>query len=287
MSLSTRETATLVWIGVFLVWAFRDPKMRPALSRVVTTALHWKLLLPTLAIITYSSCVVWILFQVGFWHSYLLKDTVVWVIVSGIALGLSGVSFKEDTTDWRRVVVEQLKAVVLVEYLVNTYTFSIWMELAMLPFMTIVVVLTSFASTDEKHEIAAIFGQFIQTVVGLVVLWFAFKGALEQAGTFSMAVAMREVLLPIVLSAALIPVSYVLALISAYEQLFLVLEFGENKAASLIRYAKWRIFLRLGFSKSAVRALLKDHRHDLLWAQTRADIDRALQSVPNHRSTGS
>lgn len=285
--LSTREIATLVWIAVFLIWALWEPRIRPALLRVLTTALHWKIVAPILAIVLYSSSVVWVLYKLGFWQSYLLKDTVVWVVVSGIALGMSGVSLKSEAPTWRGVVIEQIKIVVLVEYLVNTYTFGIWIELALIPVMTALAVLTSFASMDEKSAIVAKLGQFLQGTIGLAILWFAVLGALEEAETFTVSVALREVLLPIILSATVIPIAYLLTVISAYEQLFLFLRIREDKGASLIRYAKWRLFLRLGLRLTAVRSFLEQHRHNLLWAKSKSDIDNVLRSGTQTRSTGS
>lgn len=267
LELSTREVATLIWMAAFFVWVLRLPDVRRAAFRVLTTALHWKIIVPTVIIVLYSLVVVWVLYLVGFWRTYLLKDTIIWLLFSGLALGWSGVGFKGAPPNWARVVADQFKALVIAEYLINTYTFNLWIELLLVPLVTLIVILTTVAQGKPEHESIAALGQFLQGLLGLVVLGFAVSRALTTMDALEYSVAIREITLPAILSAALVPIAYIFAVVSAYELLFIRTEFPLDIEPAQKWSHRWRLFRKLGLNLSAIRSYRETHRYELSQAK--------------------
>jgi len=279
MNLSTREIALLIWGAIFLIWALTVPGVRSSLLGLFRSAFHWKLVTPIAVVILYLMAVVWGLHLIHFWTPELLKDTIVWGLFSGIALAFSAISMDAKAPTWRRVLADQAKAIVLIEYVLDTYTFILWAELLFVPALVFLSMLDAAARMDERHKLTAKLTGFFLTMIGIAILCLAFHNVLSDTEAFSILGVMRELLLPPVLSLALLPIVHVFFLISAYEQVFLVLRIGPVKNQSVIRYAKLRFFQGLGIRPNLVRSFLQRKRMALISATTKADIDDLLNNI--------
>jgi Na+-translocating ferredoxin:NAD+ oxidoreductase RnfE subunit len=277
MTFSSRETALLIWSAAFFIWALTVSGFRRSLPGLFRAALQWKLLVPVIVVILYMTVVVWGLYLFHLWTPRLLKDTVAWLLFSGIALAFSAVNMDATAPTWRSLLTDQLKAVILVEYLLNTYTFSLWVELLLVPSVTTLVILDAFARTKQKYQSIAKLTGFFLGISGIAIFWFAFRNAVGTSNAFSISDALQDLLLPPILSLALLPLVYLFFLISAYEQLFLVLRFGPKKGPELIRYAKQRFFWQLGLRPSLIRSFLRTERTAVMTATTKAQIDELLK----------
>src|SRR5688572_10306130 len=123
--LNTREIAHGIWILILCGWAVPQPEMRKHLKALFSAVFHGKLVVAYVGFALYTACAVFILKATGLWAPNLLKDTIVWFVVSGIALLFSGARSAQEIISWRKILADQVKAALLVEYLVNTYTFPL------------------------------------------------------------------------------------------------------------------------------------------------------------------
>jgi hypothetical protein len=273
---TTREIAIGIWTLGLIVWALAYPGVRSAFQHLLGAAFHRKLIVPFLGAAAYTALVVWSLAQMNLWTSDLLKDTILWFLFAGVALAFSGITQSWEPLNWRKILVEQVAVIVLLEYIVNTYTFSLPVELLLVPILTIIVTLNAFARTDAKFASVAKLTGCLQGVFGIAVLAVAMWQAvthLKQLATWD---TVRSVALAPLLSILILPFVYGFTLLSAYEQLFIRLTFGEKKEPRLMRHIKWRLFKHLGMRQSAVGAFGREHAADLIRVKSRADIDRLL-----------
>ncbi len=276
---TTREVALIVWTLAFSGWVVARRDSRKLLGGVLSTALHWKILIPVLLVVAYITLVVLVLYKLSMWTPNLLKDTILWSIFSGVALAFSGVLFNSDGIHWCRVVGEQVKAIVLVEYVVNTYTFALWLELLLVPTLVLVSLLDIVAKMDDKYRTVAKLTGAFQAVFGLIVLAFAIHQAVSTRDTFSTMEALQVIAVAPVLSALLLPIAYVLALVSVYEQLFVRLAIGPTKQASVVRFAKRKLMRYLGLHPAVVQAFTGQHGGALTRATTKTGVDTLLKSA--------
>jgi hypothetical protein len=274
---TTRDIALAVWTTVFLGWAATKRDVRRSLSGVLRAAVRWKLLVLFMVLIAYTTCVVHVLHAIRFWSLDLLKDTIIWFLLSGVALAFSGVQSDSAPGIWRRVLRDQLKAIVLVEYIVNTYTFALWIELLVIPVLTCVALLDVIARTDAKYAVVAKLTGVLQAFFGLTVMAFAIHQAVSGQESFSAAGALREIALVPLLSVLLLPITHVFFLVSAYEQLFLRLALGPKKDPSVVWYAKRKLARHLGVRPETVRAFTHGNTVELMHATTKAEVDKLVQ----------
>lgn len=264
-----------VWVGVAITWTLSHPSIRQSLGGLIKVALNWKILVPIVVILGYIGIVVWGMSNIGLWNRDLLKDTILWSLFSGLALALAGFKAQSDVLTWRSILKDQLKVIILLEFVVNTYTFELWVELLLIPTLGFIGLLDAVARLDQKHAQVATLSGFLQGVFGLAILGFALRRAFAEALPGAQNAA-QELLLAPVLSLSLLPIVYLFFLVSAYEQLFLMLSIGPKIDSDAVWYAKRRLLWSLGIRPMVVREFLRQHRDTLRHAKTRSDIDKLL-----------
>jgi len=239
---------------------------RPILSTVCVMALC-------------STASVILLAAVGVWRISLLKDTIVWFCASAMAMAMRLLTSKAEDDIFWKVIAENFRVVILLEFLVNTYTFSLPAELVLMPSITLIVVLSEFASAYKQHAQVARFTQGIPAFVGFAILGIAGVRAVSDLTTLGSVESLRSVSLAPLLSLLFIPCLYALVLTARYNEVFGRLNLGGEKDPRVKRYARRRIrgYVRLSMRK--MNLLLRNHAADLVRIRTEDDVDRMLAQM--------
>lgn len=213
---SDREIATAIWLGVLLAFALSKKAIREALPDLVKTFFHWKILTSVAVMILYTAGMVCLLHAANFWTVSLLKDTITWLL-SGMGLAVSFVTSHKDEKVFSRIAAGTVKIVVFLEFLVNTYTFSLPVELLLVPFAALIAMMDVVAKADAKYSSVARFTTGLQVVIGLAILAVAVVKAAADFGSLLSIDSIRQVLLAPVLSVLFAPLIYLLLLYARYE----------------------------------------------------------------------
>lgn len=277
---STREFATGLWLLVFLGWAFTHPPVRRSAWQVVKAFVTPKIFLPVVAVAAYTALVVGALELVGLWEPALLKDTILWFVLAGGVSVFSAMAGKEDESLFRVLVVENIKVLVFIEFLVNLYTFSLLAELVLIPTLAFVGVMDAVAERDPAHEQVSRLLKSVQALVGLTILYFAGSAAAHDLRVLGTTDTLIQVSLPVILSLALVPAAFLLRLYSSYEQLFIRFRMGSAKDPNVIRYAKAKLIRHVGLRPRVARNFLRKHALDLIGLRSREDVDALFAKDP-------
>lgn len=275
---SDREIATAIWLGVLLVFALSKKAIREALLDLVKAFFHWKILTSVAVMILYTTGMVCLLHAANFWTVSLLKDTIIWFF-SGMVLAVSFLTSHKDEKVFSRIVASTVKIVVLLEFLVNTYTFSFPVELLLVPFAALIAMMDVVAKADAKYSSVARFTTGLQVVIGLAILAVAVVKAAANFGSLLSIDSIRQVLLSPVLFVLFAPLIYLLLLYARYEDLFVRLRMGPEKDRAVKRYTKWRLIRHLGMSVQKVGTFIRAHALDLMRLKSREDVDRLLATI--------
>ena len=143
---NNREIATALWLIVFIAWAMGKVDIRKSLAGVVRAFFRFKILVFVCPMLLYVAVVVTLLATIGFWKIYLLKDTIVWFCVVAIAMVMRFVTSEDSEKILLKVLSDNIKIIIFIEFLVNTYTFSLPAELVILPVVALVAALDAVAS---------------------------------------------------------------------------------------------------------------------------------------------
>lgn len=274
---NNREIATAFWLVVLLAFALRKADIRKPLAAVLRTFIHLKILVPVCLMVLYIAATVAMLGAIGLWNVSLLKDTVVWFCAIAMAMMMRFATSDEAENIFQKVLVDSIKIIIVIEFLVNGYTFSLPAELVIVPVMTFIAMVDAVAGLDKKNSAVLKFTKGVQMVIGFVILVIVVSRAISDLQNLQSLDTVRSILLAPTLSLLLCPFLYVMVLIAKYELVFLRLDFGIEKEKGLKRYARRRIVMHARLSLRKLQHLLRKHAVDLMHIKTEADIDHLVQ----------
>lgn len=281
---NTREIANGIWLLILVGWAGTLPGVRQSFPNLLCALFQRKLVTSFLSFVLYTTGLVAILHYAGLWSPVLLKDTVLWATCAGPFLLFHSVQSGSDTSSWRRLIAGQVTPLIFLTYLVNTYTFSLGIELVLAPCVALVTCMTVVAEYQKDAKAVAKFGTSLLACIGFVVIAFALQEALVRSNTFVLADALRTIALPVVLSVLTLPCAYAVALWSAYDDLFVRLRCGEEAEGTVFPYARRRMFLKFGLHLEEVRAFTRKNAAELISAASKDDVDHILDRWERDKS---
>ena len=238
---NNREIASAIWLLLFAIWMITKSGVREAFCTLINVFLKWQILVPLLTMIIYVVLVVGGLEAIGFWDISALKDTVFWML--GFASIMLFRANKVDERDgfFREAILNNLKLIAVLEFVSNAYTFSLWIELLLVPSLALImmlkVVAESNAKTESKYKALDSLLGYILAFIGIVIITIAFYKAIYDHDQFVTIHNLRDFLLPVVLSVLYLPFVYVWALFLAYQYLFVRIDI-HNRDKELARHLK-------------------------------------------------
>lgn len=279
MELSTREIAVVVWVILLAGWGCSKQNLRRTFGRVLEAAVKWKILLSFGVLGAYTAATAAMLHHIGAWDWDLLKETLLWFCFTGVALVVKAIVHDKEQSLWRSTLRDQIKIGVLLTYLISTYVFPLWVELVLLPTLSIVVILNVVAEAEEQYSMAARMTANFLATCGIVGLGLAVHNAVSTFGPQELDLMIRSLLLIPILSVSLTPLLFLFQVITSYEQLWLRLQLGTDKDPTVVKYAKWQLVRHLKMRPRRIKAFLRQHAVDLMRVKSHADVDNVLRGV--------
>jgi hypothetical protein len=182
LGLSNRETAAAIWLLLFLAWVLSRPQIRSPMIRALRLLCSPKLGVPILLTGLITAGFVYVLYQVGWWTVSELKDTIIWFFLSGISMLFVGVSGKDPESSVRRSLRDAFKIVVIIEFLLNAYTFSLLVELFLLPMLVFFAILEVVSESQEQYAVVASFLKWVQGIINVALILFVVWSFYRQPG---------------------------------------------------------------------------------------------------------
>ena len=152
----------------------------------------------------------------------------------------------EDANYFKRIILDNVKAFVVIEYLINFYTFSLILELILLPLFTFLIALQCYANNSlEPTKInikVRTFLDIILSILGISILGFTIYKIITEYNVLLTIESLKSFLLPLLLTIFTLPYFYFLALYAEYESTFIIInQFFRGKDRKVICLLKWRI----------------------------------------------
>lgn len=279
--MNNRELATLIWCGLFFGYAFTKAPIRQSLLNVLYALVHPKILLVLGLMLGYVSAIVWAFHALGGWELRMLKDTVLWFGFGAMALVFEFVSNRNHRDLFQRILTDNLKVIVVLEFLVNAHTFGLLIELLILPILILILALNEMAQAKKEYEDVAKVTNGLQVMAGLLVLGSALWRSVSDFQALANVATLKDFLLAPVLSLCLSPFLYCVALVAIYEQIFVFLNLGPDDR-QVRRYASRRLFWHIRFSLSRAQTVFTETGVKWMQVRTKPDVIAILQGLRRH-----
>lgn len=270
--LSSREVAYLLWGGALTLWALSVATVRKSLLGVLSHLLFWKISLPVVLLAGYTYGLVHLLGRVGLWAPVQAKDTTVWFLFSGLVVTASAIERAKDENFWKETVAQQLKALVLVEWIVQTNTFTLGTELLLVPISVFLGLLKAVGDSREEFRAAARVVDALIATGALALVGFAVYSAIRSLGTLDVSYAIQSVVLPALLTVGILPAAFALAVFVTYENLFIRVGGWRPRRGLFGRYAALRVIAYCGFRPHTVHTFGKKYVIEIMNLQNRRDV---------------
>lgn len=223
---STREISIITW-GIILLISSMFIKGMPKIMGDFLKIIGSKIVIIfTLISAIYTTIIVVLLWKLSIWDITFFKDTCLWFLFSSMAVTFN-VHKARDFSFFKKIIKDNIKIILVFEFIVNFYTFSLPIELVLVPTISFIGIVQAFAEVSQKQEpnhqkVASCFGKMM-SIFGIGLIIFVIYKTITDYENFFTVYNLKSFLLPINLTLLSLPFYYGLALYMEYESLFTVI----------------------------------------------------------------
>jgi len=281
---NTREIAVIIWLLVFMAWAISKKNIRDSLFRVGKAFLNKKILSVIIAAILYASLIVFILSEIRIWETSLIKDTTFWFVGTAFVLLMNVNKATQDNGYFKKILIDSLKLVLVLEFVVNLYTFNLLIELILVPFLVAIIAMSAYAETKKEYLSFKKMCDLILLIFGIFLIFYVLAKVLGDYRSFATSENMRAFVLSPLLTFAYVPFLYLFALMMAYENLFLRIGFFVKDNKALAKVTKRKIILLCHLNLRKLNRFSRNSMQELINIGNEEDVNKLVGAFRTDRS---
>jgi hypothetical protein len=238
---NTRELAYLIWgVVVFFVFLFVKGLRKDFLPVLKSLVDHHFLRVYFFTIIYVSLCS-FMLSRMGFWDTSMVKDTIVWGIFAALPMMYSIMQAKNLKRYFGSTLKDLFQITIVLEFILGLYTFSLWVELLVVPVTIMLGALIAFSGQDEKNQKVTKLFRWVSSALGLFLIAEVIGHIIGHFGEYWRISYFKQFLLPLTLSVMFVPFLYLLVCFARFEETFVVLKV-RIKSPKHLHYTKRILF---------------------------------------------
>ena len=258
---STRELATAFWVGAILIAVgmaiVTNKKIRQGVIGVLKCFFNRKLRKLWEIYFLYIGIITLMFSRFPIWKNIYLKDSILWTLFSGLTICMNAVAGEADEKYISKVLKDNIRFTVVTEFLLSTFTFSLWVELIIIPIMTAITLLDVVAA--QKSETVAVH-KLLQSVIAFIGLCLVFqtvKVGIREYRELNVTNTLVSFFIPIVYLLLVTPLEYAFELYSKYEMLFIQMHFKEPSDKMVRRKRHLKVIKVCGLSVKRIMLFQK------------------------------
>lgn len=274
---NNRELAFCMWGIIAIILLLMNHKTRTSIIGVVKALFNKKFVELYFWMLLYTVFIIFMLHRIGFWELYLLKDTIIWFIFTGVISAFRSIEKAKDFDYFKELIKDYVKCFIIFQFIVNFYTFSLVTEFILIPiiFMISGVIATiQIVPTyqTKEYELTKKLFNFINIGIGLLIILNSIFLAVKDIKNLGSINNLKALLLPSIISISFLIFNYFLALLSSYEQIFIRIKFGEKKSKRLIIYIKFKILLLCRINLKKLNKIRSENLIKILNIREKEDV---------------
>lgn len=238
---SNRDAAILIWLFILTIFIFVKKETRRSLLNILKFFILIKHLSVIIAAIGYTILIIFILIKVTIWDWMLLKETIYWFICVACVLIVNTFKVTQENDFFFKILKDNLKITLLVEFTVNFYTFNLFTEIFLIPAIVFLVGIHTLSGSKKEYALIKNFLDFIFLTTSIFLIIFALANMLIDFQNFVSLQNLKTFILSPILTIAFIPFIYFFALIMTYESLFIRIDHFYKHDRDLIKFAKYNV----------------------------------------------
>jgi len=255
---NNREIAIFLLLTIGLLWAITNKKFRMSIWGFIKALFKWKLLISIMLMVLYVGLLTLILYKFGLWDLSLLKDTIYWFVGGAFVLYVNVYSDSDKDDYFRRLIINNLSVLVVLEFVSNLYSFNLLIELATLFLIFGISLLKAFSDNFKVDKKVIRFIDFILFAYGFGIISFTvYHIFIDPRGFFSLG-NINSLLLPFVFTILFLPWLYISALFMIYGLEFMRIGHMLRDDKQRVRAFKWLIVIACKFDLRKIKLVSKE-----------------------------
>lgn len=255
-TLNNREIATAIWLIIFLLWALSISGVRRAIPDLLRAFFNAKIFVPFVAMLLYIFAMIITLKRIGFWDISAIKDTILWITGTAFTVFFNLNKAIEDDRFFKNFVIDNIKLIVLLEFVVNFYSFSLVAELLIIPIVSLIAIMIAVTETKPKYQQLKTPLGYVLGIFGLCIIAFTVHELIMDFWNFTTLKNLRDFVLPPLFSMIFLPFAYLMTLLMQYDSFFTRIDIA-NKKSDIAKYAKRKVVLVCHFNLSRLNQVSK------------------------------
>lgn len=250
---STREVSIIIWFIIIMISLSLKKQVRVSFYSVIKAFFKRKILSVFVIYLIYFLLVIYFLNYSVLWDLSLIKDSTIWFFFSATVLLFRSIEIDKNY-DFLVLLFKDFKLVLFIEFLLNFYTFKLWQEFIIIPFISLLGIMLHVSEMDFDNKDNKAVSSCLSKVLsffGFVLFLYVFYKTITEYQKVLTFQNYKALMLPIVLAITNIPFFYLLALWSAYENIFVRLRFFYSSKE--IKKIKRVLFFYCKFNLQRVR----------------------------------
>lgn len=278
-SFNGREQALVAWILIILGYCLINAKLRPLIKDILKSIFATKLFFAFATMGGYVVILIFLLKNFGLWDFSLLKDSLFWFFGTGVILFMNASKVSGDSSQIKKMLLESFTLIVILEFIANLYSFNFFIEFTLVPILVIVVGMNTLANMKEEHKIIRKPLSMILSAYGFFILFYSVRAALIDIESFLTLHNLMSFLIPLGLTLAFLPFVYMLALVMAYETLFVRLSIFIKDNPPLLASAKWRVAILCNVNLNKLNSFANSYVKQFTQVKTENDLNSLFDKV--------
>lgn len=220
---TTREISTFIWLIVISIFMVYNKNIRQCLIGIIKAFGNRFIVVGVIYLITYTLLNIDLLVRVSYWEISMLKDTLFWFLFSGLIIFFSLYKARE-VLYFSNLLKNNIKAVIIFEFIANLYTFNLFVELLIFPIIAFASIIEGYARKEPNLEKISLSLGKILTLIGFSMILFTVYKTVSDYNNFFSILNLKTFLLPIILTVLSLPYFYGLTLYMRYENFITVVK---------------------------------------------------------------
>ncbi len=275
---NNREIATAIWTGIALIIILFSKQLRKNVADILKV-LFTKLFLVLFSITCiYTIIIVLFLIRFNFWDVEMLKDTMVWIVFSAFIACINSNNDKKKEKYFKYMLFDNLKLILVVEFLINTYPFNLITEIIIFPIMVFIIVFLAFFSNKPEYMKVKSLFVFLQAVLGIALLYNAIYTFITNIKSDNVLDTLKDFALTPILNIMFIPFIFIFSFVLKYDLIKMRLKMGREKPKDIINFCLRKIFFTLHINLKKLNEFLSNNAGALIKIQNKDEINRILAS---------
>ncbi len=272
---NNREKALIVWILIVLVCIVVSKSFRPPFLSVLKALFARKIAIAMFVMLAYISLVVFAAYKLHVWDISLLKDTIIWGLGTAFIMFMNYDKANTERKYFQKVLLDNVKLVVLLEFIINLYIFNFVVEFLLVPVLFVITAMLVVSGTKQEYKPTKKLLQFVLAIYGISLIIFALVQVIGDFKDFATIYNLKDFLLSPLLTVSFLPFIYLLALYATCESLFTRVDiFLKDQNKELIRFTKRQILRACLFNLKKIQRFSKSYSSQLMSIKNKSDIVR-------------